>query len=472
MPSQDFSSPAETQESKVLPFLTDKVLPAEPAAHAAAKISNSELSIYQAQDIIFKFFLHHIARSAPQLVWQEFKNLFIELIVPVDPKLVQAIHTVISFDSQLEFNNLFKRCCYILLNNWISHRQYQFAQDLIEIISDRTIGAPDRGNSLKIIKTWLANFVNSPDGEEIKSFVSKYDSNLQTHWTSRYEPYLLVSRYLDANSSPEEREAAKIQSQQLKDKYKFELAMYTSRSQSAAFKSKTYHNPTLLGDETLRLIKIILVNRGSLSYPSLAKIFINQSQRVTYKQFKESLVKYLFYCTESNYYMDAIEQKTIGILASLNRENDREDLNSSLMFRTCNHLIKCLTVENSGEPSALFLIFFSHLNPLNLGILLLKIVLISPHSRTNLELYLARLVQHYQENSAVECQWLINFLEVCQISLTIYGENVQYNLVNMSANDREDRLIVDLNNCRVFSQQKKSAIKKITGKKGEMERGE
>ncbi|MGL5060809.1 MAG: hypothetical protein ACRC62_12605 [Microcoleus sp.] len=455
MPSQDFSSPAETQESKVLPSLTDNILSAESAVRSAAKISTSELSIYQAQDIIFKFFLHHIDRSAPQLVWQEFKKLFIELSLPVDPKIVQAIYTVISFDDRLEFNNLFKRCCYILLNNWISRRQYQFAQDLIKIISERTASEVDAGNPLKILNTWLNNFVTSPDCEEIKSFVSKYDAHLQNHWTSRYEPYLLVSRYLDSNSSLEEREAAKVQSQQLKDKYKFELAMYTSRSQSAAFKNKNYHNPTLLGDETLRLIKIILVNRGSFSYPSLAKIFMNQSQNVTYKQFKESLIKYLFYCTESSDYMDRIKQKLSGILAGLNRENDREDINSSLIFRTSNHLLKSLTVENTGEPSALFLIFFSHLNPLNLGTLLLKIVLISPNSRTNLELYLARLVQYYQENSAVECQWLINFLEVCQISLTIYGENVQYNLVNMSANDRDDRLIVDLNNCRVFSQQKK-----------------
>jgi hypothetical protein len=95
--------------------------------------------------------------------------------------------------------------------------------------------------------------------------------------------------------------------------------MYTSRSQSAASQLNNYHNPTLLGDEALRLIKIILVNRGSFSYRSLANIFLSQSQH---------------------------------------------------------------------------------------------------------------------------------------IALTIYGENVQYNLVNMSDNPQEEQLFIDLNNCRVFSQQK------------------
>jgi len=455
MPSQDFSSPAETKESKVLPSRTDKILPAEPEAQPEAKLNNSKLSIYQAQDIIYKFFLHHINNSAPQVVWQEFKNLFIELIMPGDRQLIEAIHTIIYFDSQLEFNNLFKRCCYILLNNWISHRKYQYSHDLIKIISERTLSEPDADNCLKIMRLWLTNFVSSKDYEEVKLFVSKYDNPSQTHWTSRYQPYLLVSRYLDPSTTPEEREAAKVQSQQLKDKYKFELAMYTSRSQSAAFKYKADHNPTLLGDETLRLIKIILVNRGSLSYPRLAKIFRAQSQNLTYKQFKEGLINYLFYYVENNDIIDFVKKQLIDILETVNPEHDGENFNSNLQLRTCNHLIKCLTVENTGEPSALFLLFATGLNPLTLVIFLLKLVLISPHSRTNLELYLARLVQYYEDSSAVECQWVINFLEVCQIALTIYGENVQYNLVNMSENHPDDRLIVDINNCRVFSQQKK-----------------
>jgi len=96
----------------------------------------------------------------------------------------------------------------------------------------------------------------------------------------------------------------------------------------------------------------------------------------------------------------------------------------------------------------------TQLNPLTLAILILKIILISPYSQTYLELCFARLIQYYQDESAGDCQWLINFLEVCQIALTIYGENVQYNLVNMSEKTSEEQLFIDLNNCRVFSQHK------------------
>jgi hypothetical protein len=454
MPSQDFSYQAETKGSKVLPAVRNNILTEALEGQPLPQSNNPELTIYEAQDIIYKFFIHHINNSKPELAWQEFKKLFIELIAPLESKLIQAMHTIIAANDATEFNNLFKRCCYILLNNWISQRQYQLALELVTTISQITLTEPAADNFLKILRVWLRNFVTSKDYEEIKLFVSKYDNLVQTHWTARYQPYLLAAQYLDSKNTPEERETARVLSQQLKDKYKFELAMYTSRSQSAAFKFKTYYNPTLLGDEALRLIKIILINRGSLSYPTLANIFITQSQYITYKQFKAGLIKYLFYYIEVNNSTAFVQTKIIEILELTHPENDEESLNSSLLLRACNHLIKCLTVENLGEQTALFRLFATQLNPLTLAIIMLKIILISPHSRMHLEVCFARLIQYYQDNSAEECQWFINFLEVCQIALTIYGENVQYNLLNMSDKYHQEQLFIDLNNCRVFSQQK------------------
>ena len=456
MPSQDVSSKSETKESKILPALTNNILPEQKAPQATAQSKNLELTVSAAQEIIYKFFIHHINNSASEVVLQQFKKIFIELIAPVNPKLIQAIHIIVEFDSQLEFNNLFKRCCYILLNNWITHRKYQFARDLIQIISHRILNEPHPDNCLKILRVWLTNFVSTKDYEDLKLSVLKYSEyhQVEVHWTSRYQPYLLAAQYLDAKNTVEERQTARRLSQQLKDKYKFDLAMYTSHSQSAAFKLQKHYNPTLLGDEALRLIKIILVNRGSLNYRSLANVFINQSQNITYKQFKEYLIKYLFYYDKKFYNNDIYLEQITNILDNFHPENDEETVSGGLYLRTCNYLIKSLTVENSGKPTPLFLKCVAQQNPLTLAILILKIILISPYSQTYLELCFARLIQYYQGESAGDCQWLINFLEVCQIALTIYGENVQYNLVNMSEKHQEEQLFIDLNNCRVFSQHK------------------
>ncbi|MBD1884271.1 hypothetical protein [Microcoleus vaginatus] len=456
MPSQHFSSQSETTESKVLPALTNNILPEDLAPQPTAQLQKSALTVSAAQDIIYKFFIYHIKNSASEVVLQQFKNIFIQLIPPANPSLIQALDTIIKFDSQLEFNYLFTRCIYILLNNWVTQKQYQLARDLINIISDRTLREPHPDNCLKILRVWLTNFLSSKDYEELKLFVLKYDDYqpLQNHWTSRYQPYLLAAQYLDAKNTPEERQAARLLSQQLKEKYKFDLAMYTSRSQSATSQLNNYHNPTLLGDEALRLIKIILVNRGSLNYRSLANIFLRETQNITYKQFKDSLIKYLFNYQSQILRTDIYQSKIINILERFHPENDGETLSKGLQLRTCNYLIKCLTVENSGKPTSLFLLFATQLNPLTLAIIILKLILISPHSRTYLELCCARLIQYYQDDSATECEWLINFLELSQIAITIYGDNVQYNLVNMSDKHEEEQLLIDINNCRIFSQHK------------------
>ncbi|WP_228056091.1 hypothetical protein [Microcoleus sp. LEGE 07076] len=394
--------------------------------------------------------------SASEVVFQEFKKIFIEQTAPVNPKVIQALHTIIELDSQQQFNNLFKRCCYILINNWTSQRKYQLARDLIQIISEITLTELHPDNCLKILRVWVANFIKTQHYEDLKLSVLKYDDYhpVEKKWTFRYQPYLLATQYLDPKNTIEERQNAKLLSQQLKEKYKFDLAMYTSRSQSGTAQLKDFYNPTLLGDEALRLIKIILVKRGSLNYRNLANIFLDQIQNITYKRFKESLIKYLFYYDQTFYVTEIDREQLINILQNFHPENDEETLTSSLHLRTCNYLIKSLTVEPSGEPTALFLLCAAQLNPLTLAILMLKIILISAYSRTYLELCLARLIEYYQDKSADECQWLVNFLEVCQIALTIYEKNVQYNLVNMSQKHQEEQSFVDLNDCRVFSQHK------------------
>lgn len=72
MPSQDFSSKSETKESKVLPALTNNILPQQNPPQPTAKFTNSELTVSAAQDIIYKFFIHHINDSASELVLQQF----------------------------------------------------------------------------------------------------------------------------------------------------------------------------------------------------------------------------------------------------------------------------------------------------------------------------------------------------------------------------------------------------------------
>jgi hypothetical protein len=107
-------------------------------------------------------------------------------------------------------------------------------------------------------------------------------------------------------------------------------------------------------------------------------------------------------------------------------------------------VIEYLTTTNNKTPSSLFILLATHDNALTLAIVLLQIVLLCPSSYTHLECCIAKLIQHYESLPESDCKWLINFLEVLKVILTIYTNNVQFSLVNMSDGKSD--------NYRIFSQ--------------------
>jgi hypothetical protein len=127
-------------------------------------------------------------------------------------------------------------------------------------------------------------------------------------------------------------------------------------------------------------------------------------------------------------------------------------VNEALLLRTSNRVIEYLTTEDQQEPSGLFVLLLSHGHPLTLVIVLLKIILICPSSRTHLENCIAKLIQYYVDSPEQECKWVVNFFEVFNITLAIHADNVQYNLIKMEAKDSKDESEAPLETYRVFSQ--------------------
>lgn len=398
---------------------------------------------------ICQFFLNIVKQSSPDSVLSEFKNLFIQLVViHSEPQL--ALYTIITSGNEEEFKNTLKRSIYIILNNWIFRRDYKPAQALIELLANAPSNCSTKSPILNHLSTWIANFINSQDYEEIKLFVAKYDYRQKEHWKNNYTSYLLASQYSNAQNSSEQRQAAKALSKQLQDKFKFDLAMYTAHSHPATSNNKRTENPSVLGEEALQLIKTVVSKRSFFSYANLANIFIKQTHKQKYKHFKQSLIKYLFFSVSNQGLVDNLRTKLTEKLASIYQEYDEEGINKPLLLKTCNRTIEWLTIPRNGEPTSMFIALASQGNPLTLSIILLKIILICPPTRTHLEVCLANLIRYYEDYSQEECHWVIKFLEIAKIILTIFSENVQYNLVNMEANNLTT---VEQNECRIFSQQ-------------------
>ncbi|GAB4377085.1 MAG: hypothetical protein Kow00121_25570 [Elainellaceae cyanobacterium] len=425
------------------------------SAQASIQSSNKQQSnaVFQAQETLYAFLLNAVKAWSAEEVLQEFKRIFIQPTESVSADIIPALYQIIFANQEQEFRNTLKRSCYILVNNWEIARAYQPIQELIQLFSDPSLDKPTGSRTLRRLRQWLKNFANSSDFEELKLFAQRYDNHGAIHWHYRYVPYLLVSQYTNLNNPFEQRQAAQNLYLKLKEKFKFELAMYTAHSERVSPINKQLSNPTCLGDDVLFLIKKVVARRGSFNYPNLARIFLKQVELSTYKAFKKSLLEYLLFSVEHGEVSEILKQQLAKKLNLLYLEHQERTLDSSLILRSANRVIDYLTIEPNQEPSQIFVLLLSKGGSLTLVILLLKIILICQYSRTHLETRIAGLIRYYEKHSEEECRWLIHFLEVFKITMAIYAENVEYNLVKMNY-CYSNALSQPLDRVRIFSQLK------------------
>jgi hypothetical protein len=417
--------------------------------------------VTKSQEVIYDYLLEIVNHWSPEDVLQEFKHLFIHHTNTLSSATLPSLYEIVFANQEEEFRNTLKRSCYILINNWDLVRNHKSIQALIQLFQDPIIYRSTMSPTLKRLRGWLKNFIAGKDFQELQLFTARYEVNQKVHWAERYTSYLLVPQYINLENPVEQRRAARTLSRKLKEKFKFDLAMYTAHSQNPS-RQKFYANPTGLGDETLRLIKAIVARRNVFSYANLANIFLNQTRQLTYQEFKVSLVDYLVFSVTNPEFTKTLRSQLTEKLNALYTEHHDKLINDALLLRTCNRVIEYLLTENYREPSSLFIVLLSNSGPITLVIVLLKLVLICHYTRTQLEARIADLIRYYKDYPEEECQWVVYFFEVFNVVMAIYTENIEYSLVYMSQRYPEHQPEINwktyLDACRIFSQIKKTLI--------------
>ena len=378
-------------------------------------------------EAIYEFFLHGVQTSSAEAVLDSFEQLFFYLLCPSEPKVQRALETILSVETgESCFHSTIQRCCYILINNWLLRRQQRLIKNLIQRLSN----SPDINQTYLSIQEsrlilWVNNFLNSEDYQNLLQ-CANFDRN---NWSSRYQSYLLVPQYLNPRNSREQKEVARNLVKQLKDQYKFDLAMYIARLDSPTGRNRKLNNPTQLGDEVVSLIKQTISTQRVFNYGTQANLFLQNSQNFNYQQFKQCLPQYLLFNLSQQYPANILRDKIEEKLQYLYCLNDEKIVNKALIIRTCNRLIEFLLIEQGKPPSFLFNLMIRQGNQLTFVILLLKLVLLGSPCRTYLDICIANLVQFYQDHAEIRCQGLIHFLEIFNLVFTLFTENVQYFLV-------------------------------------------
>jgi hypothetical protein len=427
--------------------------------------------------MIYKFFLDVVRNCSPEIALNEFKALFLEhRSHPGNLSAFSDLVLLLKHGEKDEFLGTLKRCCYILVNNWETQRKTHCIPALVASFTEVNWDVPVASKPRQYLAAWLKEFVSSQDYEDLKLFTAQHlpskaqnkkdEDAPEPHWSTRYTSYLLVPQFMNAENSPEQRAVAQKRSQELKDKFKFDLAMYTARSQSGMRgPEKNLQNPTGLGDDVLRLIKTIVARQGRYSYSHFANIFLKQIQGLSFDEFKRALCNYLSYSTNPAVQQNSVSRQLLRRIKKLYPDYSDDILDEALILRTCNRVIDFLTVERDDTPSEFFVFILTQGHALTLVVLLLKIVLACPNSRIHLEHQVAKLIRYYMQYPVDDCDWVVNFFEVFNIAFAIHGDrNVEYNLIRIRRGNPTDPHTSDqdlMDNYRIFSQYKDGASPKL-----------
>lgn len=393
------------------------------------------------QDSICDFFVAYVKKESPEQVLKVFSDFFIKQHEQTLPALQEVFSLLLLRDLEEDFTKALNRCCYILINHWISPSKRQNIQKLMDLFLACPQPVREESPLTEKSQQWLKSFLASEEWAQIQSFAARYTQAKSTNsqssresWHNRYSYYLLSEQYTNLNNPREQREAARLLSRQIGGKFKFNLAMYLARNQSSVAAGRPYENPTHLSDRVLNLIHTILTKRKKFDYRNLANIFCKQTAGIPYRDFKKSLLKYLLFSLKKNSTSDWLEAKISEYLDSLYPDYNEQALDARLLLRTCNRLIEFLTKPDLNDPTNLLTILAIQRNYLTWAIILLKILLISQSSYNYLMARTATLIQIYENKPESDCQWLIRFLETLTVVLAIAFDNASYSLEMPSQN--------------------------------------
>jgi len=412
-------------------------------------------SIEKAQQYIFNFFLEIIKRYEAKAILNQFEKLFIkyEEIDNINP--YYALGEIIFHNKESEFKDTLLRCCYILNNNWAINGNINACHTLVDLFLVDSIGFSTRIHKLKKLRQWLQNFIQSEEYDTLRSLSGRPGIHKSYHnWSERFSSYLLISEYSDPKKPLEQRQYAETLSRKIKKQFKFDLAMYTARIDSTLGGNPQRQNPTNLGDGVLLLIKKVLNRQGNDNYRKAAKRFYDQIQNITFLEFKSKLLIYLGISQDDLEVSEVLRITVVKKLKHFQEHRHEEIMSMSLLYITCNRILRCLLLNERGKPSEFLQLSLEYDNLLAPVILLLKIVLILPQIHFYLESYVAELIKFHSIYEEAECRSFINFMDILNVTLAIFDKDTDYSLIKMK-NIENDLVDINLENYRIFSQLKK-----------------
>ena len=159
---------------------------------------------------------------------------------------------------------------------------------------------------------------------------------------------------------------------------------------------------------------------------------------VNYKQFKQNLYHFLTSGIQPRNNNYKLKSKFKHKLGDIFPQSDTKSINRTLILQTCRQLFSFLLVNPtvSKNPQR-FTELIANLGTAQVMMILVKIILICPESKPDLEKKLCVIVTHYQLQNVSEALWLIKSLEHLLMAFSIYFGKLDVSVVQSALNKKK-----------------------------------
>ncbi len=398
------------------------------------------------EKIIYSHLREKLAENSYDEVALEFRLIFLEGRSQ-DPEVKQAIQSVVH--SQIGDDKYFyilNYCFYILINDWFdSENGQESIRHLLELFQETGKRARSH-NRLKNRTIELSKaFVESKYYARLKRIATVIRYDHPTKAEPSYPIKKLAPRYtflyksilLGKENATEVAQFIKQLQENRSKSFEFKLAqhiIYRSRlveiakanqlSSGAGRIVRRVANPTFLDDRNLRIALKQYIKRldGKLTLHQTARKFTLENQKgIKYGQFKNNLYLYLIKDIKPRSRKFNFKSELQKLIEMAYYQSDSQPISESLILQTCRKLYQSLIVSNAEKKQHNLLIkMVSSLGTAQTVMLLIKILLICPQVKPDLEQRLGILFVHYENKKIQEVIWLAKFLEHFSVAFSIY----------------------------------------------------
>jgi hypothetical protein len=424
--------------------------------------------------IIEEYIRECASNRLPESVINQFKCLFLEG-KHENSQISKALEKIIfSPLGQQKFNLMLSNCCYLIIDCWSNQlKSLKLSDELINVFNlvnqaksyDRrkkqliqlivnyqktelylqlravvniiTIEESGKSLSNKTISTGSISTNSTSSNIIINTYIRRY-TYLYEYFLSEVEHIPQLTKLIKTTQVTR-RENFEIQlSKHIIYRVRLQqVARMGLLSKGAGKVITRVENPTLLSEKAFKVAMKQYISKIDEQYTilQLAQRFVLQNNlRNCYQEYKQDLAQYLVGNLELKNTNYQFESKLRQKLNQIFSQSNSKQLNQNLVLQTCRQLFSFIIVEispNSQPNYQRFPELIGNLGTAQTVAILIKLILICPEAKSDLEKKMALITKHYQLHDIKQVPWLVKTLEHLLIAFSIYFGKVDVSIAKI-----------------------------------------